>query len=76
MKELKESIKQQKKALESGTDESTSTMVDMQAVYKKAAELSDLAITDMADNANKMGYFQIEQPMVNRLNCWTTLRAS
>ena len=55
LKELQASIKKQKKALESGIDDSISTFVDMQAVYKRAAELSDLAIVDMADNANKMG---------------------
>lgn len=55
LKELQASIKEQKKALESGIDESVSTSVDMQAVYAQAAELADVAIVDMADNANKMG---------------------
>lgn len=55
LKELQASIKEQKKALDSGIDESASTMVDMQAVYAQAADLADVAIVDMADNANKMG---------------------
>ena len=42
----------------------------------QSAQYADMAITDMADNANKMGYFQKEQPMLNRLNCWKTLRAA
>ena len=43
---------------------------------QRAAKLADQAIIDMSDNANKMGYFQTEQPMLNRLNCWKTLRAA
>ena len=49
---MKEYIKQQEKLVTDG-------MVEVKnysdAVYSQAAEFADLAITDMADNANKMG---------------------
>ena len=55
LKELQASIKEQKKALESGIDETASEVEVTSEMYARAAELSDMAIRDMADNANKMG---------------------
>ena len=52
------------------------TSVTTEKSLARAAKLADQAIIDMSDNVNKMGYFQKEQPMLNRLNCWETLRAA
>jgi hypothetical protein len=50
---LKESIEAQKDALAEGMDEMSET-IDPE-VYQQAAELADIAITDMGDVVNKMG---------------------
>lgn len=62
--------------METVTGFSMSLLQGLGGDTEKAAEYADVAIRDMSDNANKMGYFSIEQPMLNRLNCWKTLRAA
>lgn len=62
--------------METVTGFSMSLLQGLKGDTQKAADYADLAIRDMSDNANKMGYFSIEQPMLNRLNCWKTLRAA
>lgn len=58
------------------TSFSMSLLQGLEGDTQKAADYADLAIRDMSDNANKMGYFSIEQPMLKQLNCWNALRAA
>ena len=62
--------------METVTGFSMSLLQGLGGDTKKAAEYADVAIRDMSDNANKMGYFSIEQPMLKQLNCWNALRAA
>lgn len=50
--ELKDYISEQKKLVTDGTVQVVNATAE---TYEKAAELADMAITDMSDNANKMG---------------------
>jgi len=52
---LKESVAAQKKALESAADSQSEYVEATEEDMLKAAELADMAIRDMADNANKTG---------------------
>jgi hypothetical protein len=62
--------------METVTGFSMSLLQGLEGDTEKAAEYADVAIRDMSDNANKMGYFSIEQPMLKQLNCWNALRAA
>lgn len=62
--------------METVTSFSASLLQGLEGDTAKAADVADLAIRDMSDNANKMGYFSIEQPMLKQLNCWNALRAA
>lgn len=62
--------------METVTGFSMSLLQGLKGDTQKAADYADLAIRDMSDNANKMGYFSIEQPMLKQLNCWNALRAA
>ena len=76
MEEALKSLKKQNAETLEQAKIANETSVTTEESLARAAKLADQAIIDMSDNANKMGYFQKEQPMLNRLNCWETLRAA
>jgi hypothetical protein len=49
--------------METVTSFSASLLQSLDNDTTAAANKADRAITDMSDNANKMGYFSIEQPI-------------
>ena len=53
--EMRQSVSDRKEAFTSAVDEQSSYVEAMAEDYERAAELADVAMRDMSDNANKMG---------------------